>query len=183
MNRKSLLIAVACSVATFLCACGGGGGGSKPTPTIPTISITTAPPSSLVVNGTASIGATVSNDSSNAGVDWTCMPAASCGSFSATHTASGAATVYSAPATAGAVTITADATAMPSVTASASVTVTAPAIAIAITTAPPTSLEINTTVSVEATVTNDSTNAGVDWTCTPTVLAALSTRPTQPVGQ
>ncbi|MGC1684016.1 MAG: hypothetical protein WA734_00200 [Candidatus Acidiferrales bacterium] len=122
MNRKSLLIAVACSVATFLCACGAGGG-HHTTPPALSIAITTAPPASLEVNGTASIAATVSNDSTNAGVDWTCTPTGSCGTFSPAHTASGASTTYTAPATAGAVTISADATAMSSVTATASVTV------------------------------------------------------------
>jgi hypothetical protein len=120
MNRKALLIALAFTVATFLSACGGGGG--HKTPTTPTIAITTAPPSSLEINGTASIAATVSNDSTNAGVDWTCSTSP-CGTFNPTHTASGGTTVYTAPSAAGAVTITADATAMSSVTATASVTV------------------------------------------------------------
>ncbi|MGC1684476.1 MAG: hypothetical protein WA734_02540 [Candidatus Acidiferrales bacterium] len=97
------------------------------------ITITTAPPANLEINRSAPVAATVSNDSTNAGVDWTCTPTGSCGNFSPAHTASGASTVYSAPATAGAVTITADATAMSSVTASASVTVNAIATASSLT--------------------------------------------------
>jgi hypothetical protein len=120
MNRKDLLIALACTVATFLSACGGGG--SKPAPTTPTISITTAPAATLEINGTTPVAATVSNDSTNAGVDWTCSTSP-CGTFNPTHTASGATTMYTAPSTVGMVTITADATAMSSVTATASVTV------------------------------------------------------------
>ena len=120
MNRKDLLIALACTVATFLSACGGGG--SKPAPTTPTISITTAPAATLEINGTTPVAATVSNDSTNAGVDWTCSTSP-CGTFNPTHTASGATTMYTAPSAAGMVTITADATAMSSVTATASVTV------------------------------------------------------------
>jgi hypothetical protein len=123
MNRKALLITLACTVATFLSACGGGGGGHTTPPATPTISITTAPAAMLEINGTTTAAATVANDSTNAGVDWTCTPTGTCGSFNPTHTASGASTTYTAPATAGAVTITADATAMSSVTANATVTV------------------------------------------------------------
>ena len=63
------------------------------------ISLTTPPPSSLVVSGTANVTATVTNDPANKGVDWTvtCGSAGACGSFNPTHTASGAATVYTAP--------------------------------------------------------------------------------------
>ena len=121
MNRKALLITVAFTVATFLSACGGGGGHTTP-PATPTISITTAPPSALEINATASIAATVSNDSTNAGVDWTCSTSP-CGTFNPAHTTSGGTTVYTAPSAAGMVTITADATAMSSVTATAGVTV------------------------------------------------------------
>jgi hypothetical protein len=121
MNRKTLLITVAFTVATFLSACGGGGGHTTP-PATPTISITTAPPSALEINATASIAATVSNDSTNAGVDWTCSTSP-CGTFNPAHTTSGGTTVYTAPSAAGMVTITADATAMSSVTATAGVTV------------------------------------------------------------
>ena len=122
MNRKALLIALACTVATFLSACGGGGGHTTP-PATPTISITTAPAAMLEINGSTTAAATVANDSTNAGVDWTCTPTGSCGSFNPAHTASGASTTYTAPSAAGMVTITADATAMSSVTATAGVTV------------------------------------------------------------
>jgi hypothetical protein len=124
MNRKALLIAVACTVAAFLSAC------SKSTP--PAITISTAPPATLEINNSASIAATVTHDSHNEGVDWTCSPSP-CGTFNPTHTASGASTVYTAPSTAGAVTITADATVKPAVTATASVTVNAVATAASLT--------------------------------------------------
>jgi hypothetical protein len=122
MNRKALLIALACTVAMFLSACGGGGGHTTP-PATPTISITTAPAAMLEINGSTPVAATVANDSTNAGVDWTCTPTGSCGSFNPAHTASGASTTYTAPSASGMVTITADATAMSSVTATAGVTV------------------------------------------------------------
>jgi hypothetical protein len=78
----------------------------------------------LSTNGTTSLAATVANDSTNAGVDWTCTPAGTCGSFNPAHTASGAATTYTAPGAAGAVVLTATATALATATQSATVTIT-----------------------------------------------------------
>ena len=89
------------------------------------ISLTTAPPASLVVGGTASISATVANDTANAGVDWTCTPTGTCGTFSPAHAASGAATTYTAPGAAVAAVLTATATSSSSATATANVSVTA----------------------------------------------------------
>jgi hypothetical protein len=112
--------------------------------------------------------ATVANDSTNAGVDWSCAPANSCGSFNPGHTASGAATTYTAPASAGTVTITAKATASTTAMATATITINAAAaqITVAISGAP-TNLAVGGTAQLTATVTNDSTNAGADWSCAP----------------
>ena len=71
---------------------------------------------SMVGGRSAQFAATVSNDYSNAGVDWTvsCGSPGACGTFSAGHTASGATTTYTAPSaipTGGTVTITATSTA------------------------------------------------------------------------
>jgi hypothetical protein len=86
------------------------------------ISVSITPPgvqnSTIVANHTASLVATVSNDYSNAGVDWTvsCGSPGACGTFSPAHTASGAATTYtapSAPPSGNTVTITAASTADP----------------------------------------------------------------------
>jgi hypothetical protein len=74
---------------------------------------------------TAPVAATVANDTANAGVDWTCTPLASCGSFNPAHTASGASSTYAAPAAAASVVITATATSNHSATAVANVTVAA----------------------------------------------------------
>ena len=56
-------------------------------------------PKTVFVSSNTPLTATASNDPANAGLDWsvTC-PSADCGSFSPTHTASGAATIYTAPA-------------------------------------------------------------------------------------
>src|SRR5512135_770054 len=74
-------------------------------------------PATLTVNQSVSVTANVNNDSSDAGVDWTCTTSGQCGSFSPTHTASGQTTVYTAPATEGTVTIIATSTADTSVQA------------------------------------------------------------------
>ncbi len=73
------------------------------------VSLITVP--SVVTGGqSVSLTAAVSNDSSDAGVDWSCS-GGSCGTFTPAHTASGASTVYTAPATAGTVTVVATAAA------------------------------------------------------------------------
>jgi hypothetical protein len=111
--------------------------------TAPVISVTfsMAPPASLVVGSTANITASVSNDASSAGVDWTatCGSTGACGSFNPAHTASGAATVYTAPASVPAgttVTITATSTADNTKFVSATVTISA-VVALSITTTSP----------------------------------------------
>jgi hypothetical protein len=68
------------------------------------ISVNVSPkPASLTIGQTLSVAATVGNDSLNQGVTWN----ATGGSFSLTATASGAVTIYTAPATAGVYTLTA----------------------------------------------------------------------------
>ena len=87
-----------------------------------------APPSSLGINGTAQIGALVSNDSSAGGVEWsvTCASIA-CGSFSASKTPSVTKTTYTAPdavPVGGNVTITATSVTDPTKFVTAQVTIT-----------------------------------------------------------
>lgn len=158
-------------LSTFLvvAGCGGGSSSTPPPPPPPTISIAmTGAPQTLTAGATVQLTATVSNDSSNQGVDWTCAPAGSCGSFNPTHTASGSATTFTAPTAAGNVTITATATASATATATATISVTSASqqVTVAISGAPAT-LALNATAQLTANVTNDSTNAGVDWTCAP----------------
>ena len=116
MNRKALLIVLTIAVAVVASAC------SSPSPKI---AITTAPPASMEINISAPVTASVTHDSSDKGVDWSCSPAGSCGTFNPTHTDDGSSTVYTAPSTSGTVTITASSTKKSSVTATASVNVTA----------------------------------------------------------
>lgn len=144
-----------------------------------TIQITTPPvtvtfsqiPSTVPAGSTASMTATVANDPSNKGVTWSVScSSSSCGSFNPTATASGAATTYTAPATAptgGTVTIKATSLANGAVSVTSAVSITAPqAISISYTTAPPASLQTGAQASIIAAVANDSSNAGVDWSVT-----------------
>jgi len=116
---------VACSSGSSS-STGGGGGGTTP------ISVAlTGAPATLPANGTASITATVSNDSAAKGVTWSCTPASSCGSFNPTATASGSATVYTAPGAAGSVVVTATSVTDTTKTASATIDVTVATITLA----------------------------------------------------
>jgi hypothetical protein len=128
MNRQPLWIVLVLILAASISACGSTSKKTTP-PAAITVAITTAPPASLTVNGTASIAATVTNDTANAGVDWSCTPTATCGTFTPAHTASAAATVFTASATAGAIVISAASTTTPTITATADVTVNAATVA------------------------------------------------------
>jgi hypothetical protein len=121
-RRKAVLAGIGVALALSVSGCGSASGGSYSYPI--SVAISTAPPSGLYVNQTASVAAAVTNDSANAGVDWSCAPAGSCGSFSPWHTASGASTTYTAPSSAASVTITAASTKDSTKTAAATVTVT-----------------------------------------------------------
>jgi hypothetical protein len=81
-------------------------------------------PATLTINQSVNLTATVTYDSSDAGVDWTCSSTSGdCGTFVPVHTASGGTTVFTAPATTGTVTLTAVATADNSVKATARISV------------------------------------------------------------
>jgi hypothetical protein len=144
-----------------------------------TVVLTQVPPSTMLVNATATVTAMVSNDTSNAGVDWLVSCANSpCGSISPSHTASGVAATFTAPPTApptgigfgpGDVRITATASAAggPSVgTTTANVTIVVP-ISIKLDQGVPNNTIVqNHTAKLVATVSNDTTNAGVNWAVT-----------------
>ena len=116
MNRKPLFLALfALGASTLLSACGSS---SKP---VIAVAISGAP-ASLEVSDPASFGATVTNDTANAGVNWTCSPSP-CGSFTPAATPSGASTTYLAPNTAGSVTVTATSVTDTTATASATITI------------------------------------------------------------
>ena len=123
MNRKPLLLMAAVYIAAaLLTACGS----SSKQPIAVTIS--TAPPNALEVSYTGTVGASVTGDTANAGVDWTVTcGSADCGAFSpSAHTASGDTLTYTAPATVptgGTVTITAASTTDATKTAGVTITI------------------------------------------------------------
>jgi hypothetical protein len=117
MSRHPVLIAWAALGLLWLAGCSS----RTATPNI-AISLTNVP-ATLAVNQSVHLTANVGNDTSNAGVDWSCGPSGSCGTFSPTHTANGDTTTFTAPASSGTVTITVASTANRSVTASAAITI------------------------------------------------------------
>jgi hypothetical protein len=136
-----------------------------------TIGVSIAGPTSVLVGAAAIYTATVTNDTSNMGVTWSCSTAGatacSATNFSAAQTASGASTTFTAPATAESVTITATSVANTGVSANTVVSVGS-GIAVTLSTPPPTTLAVGATAVVAATVTGDTGNGGVNWTCTTT---------------
>jgi len=136
------------------------------------IGFAAAPPSTLVVNGTASLKAVLSNDYNSAGATWSASCSASaCGSFSATQAISGIATTYTAPSTApaGGLPVTITATSVADSTKSVNSTIVVYPISVSV--SPATlSVQTNNTGVLTATVTNDVANKGVDWSvsCTNT---------------
>jgi hypothetical protein len=148
---------------------GCGGSGSSPNPPAPiSVSFSPQPPLSLNASAGTNLTAVVNNDSAGAGVKWTVSCSSSqCGSFSATSTASGATTRYSAPASAAMVTVTATSVTDSTKSASAMITIATPSAPISVTlNSPPSSLAATTTAALTATVSNDSSNAGVTWSVT-----------------
>ncbi len=148
------------------------------------ISISTATSGSakvnaLTISSTATLSMTPTGDKANAGVDWTVICGGNpvsgsisngaCGTFTPTHTADGAASVYTAPSVVPvdtAVTITATVTSNPSQTSSVSLTILAAPISVQFTSTLTSSMKTNASSFFTARVTNDPKNAGVIWTAT-----------------
>ena len=123
--RGICLVLAGCGLFS-LAGCGGGTG-TQTTQVPPTVSVMLqpVPPKTMGITGVTRIGAVVSNDSSNGGVSWSCAPAGSCGSFGTSTTASGAYTMYTAPASVpSGNTVTVTATAGDQASASVSATIT-----------------------------------------------------------
>lgn len=130
------------------------------------VTFTQTPPSSVLIDSSTNLAVTVSNDPQNAGVTWkvTCgVP--QCGSFSST---SAFAATYLAPATTSAnnsVMITATSVTNPNASASATIAITSNII-VSFSPAPPTSVLIDSSTNITATVASDPNSAGVTWTVT-----------------
>ena len=149
------------------------------------IAFSEAPPSTINVSQQVMLAATVTDDPTNAGVDWTvtCGGGSACGSFNPTHTSSGATTTYTAPSSVpngNVVNITATATADPMVSVTSSPTIVSNVLTVTITQLPTNPLTVGTTTMVTAAVTNDFMNEGVNWTVTCGSADCGSFNPTQP---
>ena len=144
-----------------------------------TISLTQVPPSTMLVNATAPVMATVSNDITSSGVDWLVICSnVPCGSVSPSHTASGIPATYTAPPTApaagagfgpGAVAIKATASATGGsavVTATTNVTIIVPISIKLVQGVLNNTIVQNHTAKLVAAVSDDAANAGVDWKVT-----------------
>jgi len=130
-------------------------------------------PKTMATGASVTLTAT-SNDTSSSGVDWTadCGLAGACGSFNPTHTDGlTGSTTYTAPASipaGGYVAIIASSTAAsatnPATQGLAYTTIVAQPPSLSLTQAPPSSMTASAQAPVIATVANDSTDSGVNWT-------------------
>jgi hypothetical protein len=128
-----------------------------------------ATPATVQPGSTATLSASVTNDSTNLGVNWIVFcPGTPCGSVSPTNTPSGASTTYTAPAIPPAgdltVTITAIAAAGGSIPASANFKI--PGITVNVLPPSVTPMNVNETSQITANITGDAASKGVTWTVT-----------------
>src|SRR6202050_1447998 len=136
------------------------------------ITVTVAPSATTVqINTTATFIATLTNDTSNLGVNWALSgkgcTGTGCGSISSTGSVSGAPITYSAPsALPNPATVTLTATSVSDGTKSASATITLSATAVISVAVVPITATVapGATQQIYATVSNDPANKGVNWT-------------------
>ncbi len=151
------------------------------------ITVTVAPSATTVqINTTATFIATLTNDTSNLGVNWALSgkgcTGTGCGSISSTSSVGGAPITYSAPAALpNPATVTLTATSVSDGTKSASATITISATAVISVAVVPITATVapGATQQIYATVSNDPANKGVNWTlsgngCTGPACGALS---------
>lgn len=138
----------------------------------PSISFTQTPPTTLVSLAQTPVSATVANDVAPGGVTWTVQCGSSvpggCGFISPYQTASGATEIYTAPpvsVTGTSVTIVATSIANTMSQATSNPIAITPSTTLAVNFIPtlPAQVQANTTVNLNAAVTNDATGAGIDW--------------------
>lgn len=169
----AILLPVVALALLSLASCGTNGTPALGTPSSIQVLLSQEPPSPLQIATVSPVIATVMNDSSNMGVDWqVSCTVVKCGTFSPTHTASGAVAMYTAPSSvptqlggsSATVNVTAVSTADPTKSVTVTLTITGYPIAIAFSApAPPTTLQTNSGVTLNATISNDVTSAGADW--------------------
>lgn len=98
-----ILLLVSAAIIAVLAGCGGSTTNVQNPPAPPSSSVSIAfqpaPAASVTLNSTTLMTAVVSNDPSNAGVDWAllCQSSINCGTLSPLHTPSGAPALYKPP--------------------------------------------------------------------------------------
>src|SRR5574340_1254137 len=156
---KSLVgIAIATGIGLASYGCGPSG---------PPVTVLVSPSTATVpAGGATSFTATVNNDTANRGVTWAVSCSTPpCGTVSPAASASGAPVGYTAPANApkSDLKVTVTATSVRETGSSSSATVTVPAITVSV--APGTAtVQVNGNAQFTATVANDPTGNGVNWT-------------------
>jgi hypothetical protein len=166
---RKVLILAGLGTVLGLTGCGGGGsaGGGQNNPPTVSVSWTTAPPSTLSIGTSTTIGATANNTSSSQ-VTWTvtCGSQGACGTFGQTSPTIPT-VVFSAPTAVPSgkiVTVTATSAADPTKSISSTITITA---SIAFYGIPPASLQVGRSALVAGLVgplLNSDANAQVNWT-------------------
>ena len=109
MTLRMLSTLCTAALIALLVACGGDPKSQAPPITV-AFDPTFPPPASLNTGAYAGIAAVVTNDNQNAGVNFTCAPTGSCGTFTPSATGSNVPVCYLAPAqvpTGGTATVTA----------------------------------------------------------------------------
>jgi dienelactone hydrolase len=154
------------SIATFT-ACSGSSAETSSARVI-TVSVT-ADSASVPAGSTASVTATVGQDSANRGVSWkVSCSSAQCGTVSPGTTSSGSSTTYTAPTVppANDIIVTVTATSVADTAKSNSATITVPALTVS---ASPATAAVQAGVSlpITAAVNNDISGQGVSWSISP----------------
>jgi hypothetical protein len=104
-SSRRIFLLLSAAIIAVLAGCGGSTTNVQNPPAPPSSAISIAfqpaPVASVTLNSNTPITAVVSNDPSNAGVDWAllCQGNANCGTLSPLHTQSGAPTTYMPPNT------------------------------------------------------------------------------------
>ncbi len=170
MNRPAsvLLILFGFTSVITLTGCSGSGGSTTPPPPVISVSVS-ADSTSVPAGGTASVTATVGQDSSARGVTWkVSCSAAQCGSVSSVMSASGTPTTYTAPTVppVSDITITVTATSVTDASKSNSVTITVPALSVSASPATA-AVQAGLSLPITASVNNDLSGNGVSWSISP----------------
>ncbi len=165
-KRISMIGVVAVLIAIALVGYGcSGSAHTRPTKAV-SVSITNKT-ASVTAGSSITFDATVTNDSADQGVTWTLVPATGDGTIASINTTSVTYTAPATPPTPNSVTITATSVADSTKSDSVTFSIAAkPAISVSIINKISTITAGTPGVTLNATVANDSTNAGVSWTLT-----------------